>query len=82
MRQHLIEDYSRFARSFTTILADDLRNGEDRAYASARYWPEPLIQINPRYLLGRSAAELAAAGELRPLTAKHVPINLTYLVTS
>ncbi|MEY2117167.1 DEAD/DEAH box helicase [Rhodanobacter sp. FW106-PBR-R2A-1-13] len=76
LRQHLIEDYSRFARSFTTVLADDLRNGVDRAYASGRYWPEPLIQINPRYLLGRSAAELAAAGELRPLTAKHFPINL------
>lgn len=76
LQQHLIGDYSRFARSFTTILADDLRNGVEAAYASGRYWPDPLIQINPRYKHGRSTADLAAAGELHPLTAKHFPIDL------
>lgn len=53
LREQLIGDYSRFARSFTTILADDLRRGIDDAYSSGRYWPEPLIQINPRYQQGR-----------------------------
>lgn len=76
LRQHLIEDYSRFARSFTTILADDLRQGVDDAYASGRYWPEPLIQINPRYLRGRTTTQLAAAGELHQHTAQCFPIDL------
>ena len=76
LREHLIGDYSRFARSFTTILADDLRRGIDDAYSSGRYWPEPLIQINPRYQQGRSTAELAVAGELSPQTAKCFPIAL------
>ncbi len=34
LRQHLIGDYSRFVRSFTTIGADDLRQGVEDAYAS------------------------------------------------
>lgn len=76
LRQHVIGDYSRFARSFTTILADDLRDGVEKAYASGRYWPEPLIQINPRYMTGRSTTELMKAGELHPLTAQHFPISL------
>lgn len=76
LREHLIGDYSRFARSFTTIRAEDLRKGVEDAYASGRYWPEPLIHINPRYTPGRSATELAASGELHPVTAKHFPIEL------
>ena len=76
LKQHLIGDYSRFARSFTTIRADDLGQGVEQEYASGRFWPEPLIQINPRYSLGRTTAELAAAAELHPVTAKHFPIGL------
>jgi len=48
LRKHLIDDYSQFARSFTTVRASDLRRGVDEAYSSGRFWPEPLIQINPR----------------------------------
>lgn len=76
LRKHLIDDYSRFARSFTSIRADDLRTGVNEAYASGRYWPEPLIQINPRYEAGCSTAELAAQGELHPTTASRFPISL------
>lgn len=76
LREHLIREYSRFARSFTTIQADDLRRGVDEAYASSRYWPEPLVQINPRYQKGRSTAQLAAAGELHPATSRCFPIDL------
>lgn len=76
LREHLIGDYSRFARSFTSIRAEDLRCGVDAAYGSGRYWPEPLIQINPRYQRGRSTAQLASVGELHPLTAQHFPIGL------
>jgi hypothetical protein len=32
---------------FTTIYVEDLRRQIDGIHADERYWPEPLIQINP-----------------------------------
>ena len=69
LRNRLVDDYGAFARSFTTIRATDLKKGIDDAYASNRYWPEPLIQINPRYQTSRSTAQLAADGTLLSKTA-------------
>ena len=76
LRNQLIADYSQFARSFTSIRAEDIRSGVHAAYADGRYWPEPLIQINPRYRQGRSTQQLAAANELLTATAKLFPIDL------
>lgn len=76
LRDRLVDDYSRFARSFTTIRAKDLKDGIDAAYASNRYWPDPLIQINPRYKAGRTTAQLAAKGMLLDATAKAFSIGL------
>lgn len=76
LRRSLIDDYRSFARSFTTIRSDDIRTGVDAAYASGRYWPEPLIQINPRYKQGRSTAQLASQGELLPQVAEHFDVPL------
>ena len=76
LREQLVGDYRRFARSFTSIRADDLRKGVDDVYLSGRYWPEPLVQINPRYQRGRTTAELATSGELHALTARAFPIGL------
>lgn len=76
LRNRLVEDYEAFARSFTTIRASDLRKAIDAAYASNRYWPEPLIQINPRYKVGRATSELSARGELLPTSARQFAITL------
>ncbi len=76
LRSSLIDDYSAFARSFTTIRAEDIRRGVEAEYASNRYWPDPLIQINPRYAPGRATRELVASGELLPATAVHFNISL------
>ncbi|OJH79417.1 MAG: ATP-dependent helicase [Stenotrophomonas maltophilia] len=76
LRKHLIRDYSQFARSFTSIRATDLRQGVDEIYGSGRFWPEPLIQINPRYSPGRNTSDLIATAELHPAIAKHFPIGL------
>jgi hypothetical protein len=48
-RDRIIEEYSLFSRSFTRIAADDIRKEVDAQYDGGRYWPEPLIQINPNY---------------------------------
>lgn len=76
LRERLISDYQSFARSFTTIHADDLRKGVDDKYSSGKFWPEPLVQINPRYASGRSTSDLASQGVLLPLTAQCFDIPL------
>ena len=49
LRDSVVGEYQRFATSFTTIHAPDIRRQVDAMYAESRYWPEPLIQINPSY---------------------------------
>ncbi len=65
----LVGDYERFARSFTQIRAADIRAQVDAIYASRRFWPEPLITINPHFERGASIEALVADGTLRPETA-------------
>ena len=61
-RQNLINDYSTFSRSFSRIAAEDIRQEVDAQYDNGRYWPEPLIQINPNYQRKCTVQELAAQG--------------------
>jgi Lhr-like helicase len=69
-RDELIADYSTFSRSFSRIDAIDIREEVERQYAAGRYWPEPLIQINPNYQRKGSVQQLAADGVLHPLCAE------------
>jgi hypothetical protein len=45
----IVADYEHFARSFTQIRADDIHQQIDVIYAGLRFWPEPLISINPHF---------------------------------
>lgn len=69
-RDRLIEDYSTFSRSFSRIAAEDIRREVERQYAEGRYWPEPLIQINPNYQRKASVRQLAESGDLHPACAE------------
>lgn len=69
LRDQLVGDYSAFSRSFTTIRAADIRSALDAEYASGRFWPDPLISVNPRFQAGRNADELALSGDILPETA-------------
>lgn len=66
----LVSDYERFARSFTQIRAEDIRSRVEGIYASARFWPDPLISINPHFERGASIEQLAAEGSLHPNTVQ------------
>ena len=68
--QALVNDYERFARSFTLIRAPDIKQQVEELYASDRFWPEPLVSINPRYELGASIDQLVACRSLHEATAK------------
>jgi hypothetical protein len=66
----IIKDYERFARSFTQIRAEDIRSQVDALYATGRFWPEPLISINPHYERGANIQDLVAEQSLHPDTAR------------
>jgi len=66
----LVVDYERFARSFTEIRAPDIRQQLDAVYASGRFWPEPLITVNPHFERGATISELVADGTLRAETGR------------
>lgn len=65
-RKQVINDYEQFARSFTNPRAEDIRAFLDQEYGSGRYWPSPLIQVNPFYVEGKNVEQLAADGVLHP----------------
>ena len=65
-RQHLVDEYSEFTRSFTRIKAEDIQAFVTAEYNSQKYWPEPLIQVNPNFKSGGTVQELVKAGQLHP----------------
>lgn len=65
-RDDLVSEYGSFSRSFTKISATDISAKVEEAYQRGRYWPEPLIQINPNYQRGSTVSELVAEGLLHP----------------
>lgn len=66
----LLYDYRRFARSFTQIRAKDIREGVDTIYQTKRFWPDPLISINPHFEKGAFVTDLVKQGVLHPHTAQ------------
>ncbi len=65
-RNEVISEYEKFSRSFTKIFADDAREFVESEYRKNRYWPEPLIQLNPNYQLSDTVQALAENGILHP----------------
>ena len=65
-RDAVIDDYKSFTTSFTKIKADDIRAFVSSNYDEGRYWPAPLIQLNPSYVSGGSVESLVVKGELHP----------------
>jgi superfamily II DNA/RNA helicase len=70
LRDRIVDEYRSFATSFTSIFAQDIRQQIDSIYAEGRFWPEPLIQINPSYRRSKTVAELVASGMLQPECAE------------
>jgi ATP-dependent helicase YprA (DUF1998 family) len=65
-RDAVIGDYKAFTTSFTTIKAADIRAFVGEAYDGGRYWPAPLVQLNPSFVAGSNVEQLVANGTLHP----------------
>lgn len=61
-RNRLTEDHERFSRGFIQIRADDVRETVDAEHQNGRFWPAPLIQINPDSVPGGTIDESVEAG--------------------
>ena len=70
LRDSIVAEYRKFATSFTTIHAADIRAKVETIYGEGRFWPDPLIQINPSYKRGANIETLVAAGALDPRIAE------------
>ena len=70
LRDRVVDEYERFATSFTAIHAcRTFMEQVEAIYAEKRYWPEPLIQINPSYKRSTDVGALAEKWRHRALVA-------------
>ena len=69
-REELVTEYEGFSRSFTSIRAEDISREVDAAYAGGRFWPAPLIQLNPNFEPGGWVEDLVADATLDTECAK------------
>ena len=58
----LVDRYAAFARSFSTIKAPDITEQVNAIYDLGKFWPDPLITINPHFEQGSSMDQLADDG--------------------
>ena len=65
-RDFLVKDYERFTRSFVRIRAEDIKRHVDGEYAAGRFWPAPMIQLNPAFVPGGDVGQFVAEGLLHP----------------
>ncbi len=63
-RNSVIADYSKFTTSFTKIKAEDIKQFVGSQYADGKFWPDPLIQLNPSFVQSYDVEDLVRQGEL------------------
>ena len=77
LREHIVREYRDFSRSFTRVRSDDLKAFLERLYDEQHFWPDPLIQINPSFVEGRTIEALVEEGVLHPECASIFRIGKT-----
>ncbi|MBP2277013.1 DEAD/DEAH box helicase [Sphingomonas sp. PL20] len=58
LNNSLLAQYTGFARSFTRIRSSEILEKVTDLYAGRRFWPEPMLQLNPHYEGGGSVLSL------------------------
>lgn len=66
LRDRLIQDYEGFVRGFVQIRNERISQKVDDAIRSGLLWPDPLVQLNPKFASGREVDQLVDAGVLHP----------------
>ena len=76
-RQRLIKDYADYLFSFVHIRNQRIRKLVDEARKSEIFWPEPLLQLNPRFETGKTIDDLVIEGILNPQCGSIFRVNKT-----
>src|SRR6478736_253292 len=66
LRDRLIGEYQNFTRSFVRIRAGDIKAHVDSAYESERFWPAPMVGLNPAFVPAGDIGQFVAEALLRP----------------
>ena len=70
LRERLVEEYKRYFRSFLKIRDARIDELVTRVLEEGRFWPHPLVQLNPGFASDRSIGELVDAGTLHAECAR------------
>lgn len=70
LRNYLVDQYRGFSTGYSTIYAADIQQYVQIEYNNQRYWPAPLVQINPHFKSGKTIDVLTTSGALHPLCEK------------
>jgi superfamily II DNA/RNA helicase len=62
LRDDAVAEYREYVRGFINISDDHVRDVVDEALDSGRLWPDPWVQINPKFSAGASVVDLADEG--------------------
>jgi hypothetical protein len=66
LSRSVVGEYENFSRSFTKLASQDIKTQIDAEYASGRFWPEPTLQINPRFKTEGSMRQFVEQKLLHP----------------
>src|SRR5690349_18372708 len=66
LRDSLIEDYRRYVSSFIAVRDERIKQVVEETLGEGRYWPDPLIQLNPAFAPGGTVSDLVTEGLLHP----------------
>lgn len=69
-RDQLVGEYARFTRSFVRIRAPDIKAHVDAEYEAERFWPAPMVQLNPAFVAGGDIGKFVAKGLLHQECAR------------
>lgn len=64
----IVRSYEQFIRSFSNIRASDLRSQIGTAYDEEKFWPSPLLSLNPHYLNSKTIDDHVREGLLHRKT--------------
>ncbi len=70
LRERIIEDYSKYIRSFIAIRDEKIRDSVKKDLEAGLLWPDPLLQLNPAFEWGGWIDDLVNAGTLHPACAE------------
>ena len=70
LEEYVLKNYKNFARSFSKFKSPEIKEKVEEIYDSNRYWPDPLIQLNPHYKSGQSIQSFIDSNDLEPECAQ------------